>query len=156
DANSTVISTNLVSGVVIGVEALSTNAVARFNVLAGLPVSPIVIEGDDTRISGNFIAVLPDGLHDVDLALDPAFTNQFQGAIQIVQACNNTLIGTDGDGFNDENERNVFGGMLPTALGGADQLIDFYGQNPGTNVVIAGNYFGIGIDGKTKFTNGVP
>ena len=146
----------LVNNVVIGVTPQSTNPVVQFNVFAGMPVSPINLEGNNTRISGNFIAVLPDGLHDVDVALDPNLTGQFQGAIGIGRAGNNTLIGTDGDGLNDDSERNVFGGMLPTAMGGYDHLIEFYSQNPGTNIVIAGNYFGMGIDGKTRFTNGIP
>jgi hypothetical protein len=156
-AAGTVTDTVLINGVVIGVDPGSSKAVAQFNVLAGMPVNPVVIEGDNTRISGNFITVLPDGLHDVDVALNPSGPSlPFRGAIQIGRGGNNTLIGTDGDGVNDENERNVFGGMLPTALGGYDHLIAFSGQNPGTNIVVAGNYVGIGIDAKTKFTNGVP
>lgn len=146
----------LIDNVVIGVPSESTSAVQQFNVFAGMPGAPIVLEGDNHRISGNFIMVLPDGLHDFDVALDPALKDRFLGAIEIGRGGNNTLIGTDGDGVNDENERNIFGGMLPAALGGRDQLIEFYGLNPGTNIVIAGNYFGIGVDGKTQFTNGVP
>lgn len=155
DAAGTVIQTILVNDVKIGVEPAAIHAAEQFNVIAGMPVNPIVIEGDNTRISGNFINVLPDGLHDVDVALDPSLSGQFRGAVQIGRGGNNTLIGTDGDEINDENERNVFGGMLPTALGGYEHLIEFYGQNPGTNVVIAGNYFGVGVDGTTRFTNGV-
>jgi hypothetical protein len=156
DATGTVTNTVLINDVVIGVERGATNAVQQFNVFAGMPVNAIVIEGDNPRISGNFINVLPDGLHDFDPALDNNLSGQFTGAIQIGRGANNTLIGTDGDGKNDANERNVFGGMLPTALGGYDHLIEFYGQNPGTNVVIAGNYIGVGVDGTTYFTNGVP
>lgn len=156
DATLAVTNTVLVNNLVIGAAPKATNAVQQFNVIAGMPVRPINVEGDGTRISGNFITVLPDGLHDVNVALDDALKGQFLGAVAIGRGGNNTLIGVDGDGVNDENERNVFGGMLPFDLDGYEHLIEFYGQNPGTNVVIAGNYVGIGIDGQTRFTNGVP
>ena len=45
---------------------------------------------------------------------------------------------------------------MPPALGGYDHNIEFYGNNLRTNIVIAGNYIGVGIDGVTRFTNGVP
>jgi hypothetical protein len=156
DASGTTTNSVLVNGMVIGVAAKATNAVQQFNVFAGSPGSSIIVEGDATRISGNFIAVLPDGLHDVDPGLDSDFAGQVEAPVEIGRSGNNTLIGTDGDGVNDENERNVFGGMVPTALGGYDHLIEFYSPNPATNVVFAGNYVGVGIDGKTRFTNGVP
>lgn len=156
DGTATVTNTVLVNNLTIGVAAQSQNAVEQFNVLAGMPVNPIQVEGDNTRIAGNYITVLPDGMHDFDMALNPNFSGQFQGAIAIGRSGNNTLIGTDGDGFNDDQERNILGGMVPTAMGGFDELINFYSLNPGTNIVIAGNYAGIAIDGKTRFTNGVP
>ncbi len=155
DAAGTVTNTVLVNNLVIGVEAKATNAVQQFNVIVGMPAIPIIVEGSNTRISGNFVTVLPDGLHDFNVAVDDSLKGNFQGAIEIGRAGNNTLIGVDGDGVNDENERNVFGGMLPPTLEGYPHLIEFYGQSPGTNVVLAGNYIGVGIDGKTKFTNGV-
>lgn len=156
DATLAVTNTILVNDLVIGVAPKATNAVQQFNVIAGMPVRPINVEGDGTRISGNFIMVLPDGLHDVNVALDDSLAGQFQGAVAIGRGGNNTLIGVDGDGVNDENERNVIGGMLPFEMEGYEHLIEFYSQNPGTNVVIAGNYIGLGIDGQTRFTNGVP
>lgn len=149
-----------IDGTIIGV-APSTKedfaaTVAQFNVIVGCPAIPIIIEGSDTRISGNFINVLPDGLHDYDMSLDPAYAGTFEGSIEIGRKPDNTLIGVDGDGFNDANERNVIGGAIPPSLGGYDHNIEFYGNNNRTNIVIAGNYIGIGIDGVTRFTNGVP
>jgi hypothetical protein len=137
----------------IGVKAGSTNARAEFNVIVDMAI-PIIIEGSDTRISGNFLMVLPDGLHDVDIA----FTRpgEFEGAIEIGRSGNNTVIGTDGDGINDADEGNVMGGTVPDNLGGYDHTIEFYGQTPGTNIIVAGNYIGVGVDGSTRFTNGVP
>ena len=79
DAIGTVTNTVLIDGVTIGVTPKSTNAVQQFNVIAGMPSIPIIIEGDDTRISGNFITVLPDGLHDFDVALIPELQGNFEG-----------------------------------------------------------------------------
>lgn len=156
DDAGTTLESILVNDVVIGVPKDSTNAPADFNVLVGIPAIPVIIEGEGTRIAGNFFGVLPDGVREVNLMLDPALAGSFEGFIEIGRAGNNTVIGTDGDGVNDANERNIFGGMLPATFGGYDHSIEFYGQTPGTNIVIAGNFFGLGIDGQTRFTNAVP
>src|SRR5207249_6880327 len=79
----------------------------------------------------------------------------FEGAIEIGRSGNHTLIGTDGDGVNDADERNIIGGAVPKSMGGYPHNIEFYGVT-GTNIVLAGNYIGVGIDGVTQFTNGVP
>ena len=130
---------------------------ADFNVIvpSGLPM---VLEGKNHRVSGNFLNVLPDGLTEYNVALDVANfsnNNQSQGMIQIGRGGDNTVIGTDGDGINDADEGNVMSGTLPASLNGYAHSIEFYGNNPGTNIVIAGNYIGIGVDGMTRFTNGV-
>ena len=152
-----------VDNVTIGVGKSSTNAPAEFNVIVQTAI-PIIIEGNGTRISGNFIGVLPDGVTEYNVAFPTdsggnlIWTGDFQyeGAIEIGRAGNNTVIGTDGDGVNDANERNVIVGTVPSSMNGYDHTIEFYGNNPGTNIVIAGNYIGVGIDGTTYFTNGVP
>ncbi len=158
DKDGTGVTTNniLVSGVTIGVAKGAANARAEFNVISSIPAIPIIIEGDATRIAGNFINVLPDGLHDYDPAFDPAVAGNFEGNIEIGRGGNNTLIGTDGDGVNDADERNIFSGAVSPAMSGYDHNIEFYGQNPGTNIIVAGNYIGVGIDGTTRFTNNVP
>lgn len=156
-ADDTLLQRIYVNDVVVGVAANAANAPAEFNVIAGVPQSPIVLEGSGTRIAGNFIEVLPNGLTDYDPAFDPTvFPNTFRGAIAIGPAGNNTQIGTDGDGVNDADERNVIGGTVPEAMGGYRHTVEFYGTTPGTNIVIAGNFVGVGIDGRTWFTNGVP
>ena len=156
DENNAVTNTILVSGVTVGVGKTSTTPRAEFNVMTGIPAIPIIIEGDDTRIAGNFINVQPDGLHDYNPAFDDAVAGNFEGNIEIGRAGNNTVIGTDGDGVNDADERNIFSGVVPPSLQGYDHNVEFYGQTPGTNIVVAGNYFGVGVDGATRFTNGVP
>jgi hypothetical protein len=154
DENAVVTNVVTIDNTVIGVSKNSTNAPADFNIFVGQPTTPIVLEGNGTRISGNYIMVLPNGTSDYNVT-DLVPGAQFQGAIRIGPDGNNTLIGVDGDGTNDDNERNVIGGAYPAAKGGYDHTIEFYNQN-GTNIVIAGNYIGLGIDGSSRFTNGVP
>lgn len=161
DENNTVLESILIRNVVVGVPKDSTNPTADFNVFCGIPAIPVIIEGEDLRLSGNFFNVFPDGMRDYNPALD-GLSGTFEGNIEIGRAGNNTVIGVDGDGVNDIHERNVFSGVVPEAtiggnpLGGYDHNIEFYGQTPGTNIVIAGNYLGVAIDGATRFTNGVP
>lgn len=143
--------------IIVGVKPGSTNATAEFNVFCGIPAIPIIIEAAGTRISGNFFNVFPSGDRDFNPPLvDPAFAGVFEGNIEIGRANNNTIIGVDGDGVNDANERNIFSGVLPESQGGYDHNIEFYGQTPGTNIIVAGNYFGVAVNGTTRFTNGVP
>ena len=139
----------------VGVGSAATNAPAEFNVFAGMQI-PVIVEGADLRISGNYLNVLPSGTNDVNNALN-GLPNE--GAIQVGRDGRGTLIGTDGDGVNDENERNIFGGVIPQTidpLNGYRHVIEFYGSGARSDVVVAGNYFGVGIDGTTRFTHGVP
>lgn len=142
-----------IDGTTVGVPVGSANAPADFNVIVGMGI-PVILEGNSSRIAGNFIGVLPDGLHDVNVGMDRP--GESEGAIQIGGGCNNTVIGTDGDGVNDGDERNIIGGTMPFWEGGYDHTIEFYACDPGTNIVVAGNYVGVGIDGATWFTNAVP
>jgi hypothetical protein len=48
---------------IIGVRRGSANPRAEFNVLVG-SIIPLALEGHEFRVSGNFIGVMPDGLHD--------------------------------------------------------------------------------------------
>jgi len=140
---------------VIGVKAGSANPRAEFNVMVDL-VIPIIIEGAATRISGNFIGVLPDGMTRVP---NPDYTIGWEGHIELARAPYNIVIGTDGDGVNDADERNLLSGgvhsslALSTSEATYDHIIEFYGGGTRTNIIIAGNYIGVAIDGKTFFTN---
>lgn len=156
DENNEVTNTVLIANVTIGVATNSPNPRAEFNVITGIPAIPIIIEGENLRISGNFFNVMPDGLRDYNPSFDEPVAGNFEGNIEIGRAGNNTVIGTDGDGVNDAEERNILSGVVPPSLSGYDHNIEFYGQTPGTNIVIAGNYIGVGVDGATRFTNGVP
>ena len=148
----------LVNDLIVGVGPNATDARAEMNVINGVTTIPIIIEGSRARISGNFLNVFPSGLRDYNPALDADISTHyenFEGAIEIGRGGNSTVIGTDGDGKNDADERNVIAGTVPPPKG-YDHTIEFYGQTPGTNIVIAGNFIGIGVNGSTRFTNGVP
>ena len=154
---------------VIGVGNNSVKPRAEFNVFVGQAI-PAIIEGDNTRVSGNFMGVFPDGLHDYIVSfvqntyLNTNYANygdsQFQGNLELGDHTT-ALIGTDGDGVNDADEGNVFGGAIPdmtlngVSYAGYSHHVAFYG-GPRSAIVVAGNYFGIGVDGVTRFTNGVP
>jgi hypothetical protein len=145
----------LADDMVIGVTPGTKKPEAEFNVIAGMKV-PIAIEGNNLRVSGNFIGVLPSGTNEFNNAV-AGLPNE--GAIQIGRTDGNIVIGTDGDGINDAAERNVFAGVISKLVDpahGYGHLIEFYGGGLRTNIIIAGNYIGIGVDGVTRFTNGVP
>ncbi|HVR37385.1 MAG TPA: hypothetical protein VMS21_16240, partial [Methylomirabilota bacterium] len=138
--------------ITVGVAKDATNPRAQFNVIVGMTI-PVIIEGAGTRISGNFLSVMPDGVTDYNVTL--IHGQGFEGQIEIGRDGANTVIGTDGDGVNDADERNIMGGVIPRSYNpqGYDTVIEFYGGNNRTNVVIAGNYIGVGVDGETWFTN---
>ncbi len=145
----------LVDDVSVGVKPGSANPEAQFNVIVGMKI-PVIIEGKNLHVSGNFIGVLPSGTNEFNNAV-AGLPNE--GAIQIGRSDGDIVIGTDGDGINDAAERNVLAGVIPTTIepvNGYASLINFYGGGLRTNIVIAGNYIGVGVDGKTRFTNGVP
>jgi hypothetical protein len=61
----------------------------------------------------------------------------------------NIRVGTDGDGVGDDLERNVISGTVEAGVaisGGAGNYV--------RNVLVAGNYIGLGADGKTVISNG--
>jgi len=141
-----------INGTVIGVEKSAADAVvarAQFNILIG-ELIPIGLEGANARLSGNFFNVFPDGLTDYNANVAPPILEAF---IEIGGLVNNLVLGTDGDGVNDAEERNIFGGVT---IARDNRLLEFYGPSVSslrTNIVIAGNYFGVAVDGVTRFTN---
>lgn len=133
-------------GLVVGTDGDGTNDAQEFNVIVGCHIA-LAIEAPDLRVSGNYINVFPDGLTFVDV--DAAYNNLAAvysddptiESIENGRFTENTVIGTNGDGKSDGNERNIFAHSV------YDQDIEFYSN--ATNVVVAGNYFGVGIDGVT-------
>ncbi len=137
------------NGIVIGVEKNAPDAAtarSQFNVIVGEYI-PLGLEGHDQRISGNFFNVFPDGITDYNI--DGNGDHTLQAFIEIGRSGDNLVIGTDGDGHNDADERNIFGGVT---LCDDFNLLEWYGCTS-SNTIIAGNYFGVGVDGVTRFTN---
>ncbi len=123
----------------LGVAAGSANPRAEFNLwITGYGYDS---EGLNYRMSGNWFNVLPDGTTGVDLSVQSP-DQQEDGFLEVGRNTSNLIIGTDGDGVNDADEGNIFG-----PLTGGGVCMDFY-SDPRTNIVIAGNYFGVDINGK--------
>ena len=140
----------------IGVAPGSKNPRAEFNVQVG---GYITMDLGGTansvyHIAGNFLNVFPDGLHDFNID-----GNSYAGVDHIVEAIfefgspgPGSVFGTDGDGVNDAEERNVIGGITQANDG---NVWECYGNGP-DHMRMAGNYFGVGVDGVTRFSNGGP
>src|SRR4030095_11568383 len=107
------------------------------------------------KIAGNYVNLFPNGL--TFLGIDESYQawvdvysadpDADHGDVTIEnwengRVADNTTIGTDGNGISDAEERNIFGHTAYDVHG------EFYGA--ATNVVIAGNYFGVGVDGITR------
>ena len=140
----------------IGVAPKSTNAPAEFNIQIGGYIS-MDLGGNENSIfhvSGNFINVYPDGMHDFNID-----GNTTDGVDHIVEAIfefgspgPGSVFGTDGDGVNDAEERNIIGGITQANDG---NVWECYGNGP-DHMRISGNYFGVAVDGTTRFRNGGP
>jgi len=128
----------------VGVKAGSTNARAEFNVMVAQGYH-VTGEQIGARVSGNFMGVLPDGMTPYDITVENP--GAFGGAtIEIGRYNNSTnLVGTDGDGINDAEEGNVFG-----PLSGGNRIVGFFSTG-NKRFIIAGNYFGVAVDGVTRF-----
>ena len=131
------------SGLIFGTDGDGTNDRAEFNVTLGSRIA-LAIELPNTKISGNYFNVFPDGLTFVNVETIYEQLVALEGgesveSIENGRVADNTTIGTDGDGVSDEDERNIFAHSV------YNHDIEVY--TAGTNIVIAGNYFGVGIDG---------
>src|SRR5262249_39802274 len=98
--------------------------------------------------AGNYFNVFPDGNHfvnvDAVLASILALGEDAGESVENIEngrVTDDTVIGTNGDGVSDSDERNV---MIHPAY---DHDIEFYSS--AKRAVVAGNYFGVGIDGVT-------
>lgn len=142
------------SGCIIGTDGDGSNDRAEFNVMVGCRIA-MALEAPGVRVAGNYVNVFPDGLSFVDI--DQSFAlwrdafiaggaNPAELEVSIENLENgdlpeNSIVGTNGDGVSDADERNVFGNTVYL------NTIEFYRAGP--NIVLAGNYFGVGVDGTT-------
>jgi hypothetical protein len=129
----------------VGVAARSPTPRAEFNVfVTGYGFDS---QGGPFQVSGNFWGVLPDGVTAADMSVLNGGAQQGDGFTEYGDP-HDIVIGTDGDGVNDDQEGNIFG---PIAGGGA-VCIDFY-HGPQSNIVVAGNYFNADIHGNSFGAN---
>jgi titin len=122
----------------IGTDGLGGNNHRERNIIASESHGRIVVSGantSDNRISGNYIGVTPSG--------NDRYSFCIQGII-IAHGARRTLIGTDGDGNGDVDERNL--------LAGHGTAVEVYGAET-SETVIAGNYFGLSASGTQAFGN---
>lgn len=124
-------------GHVFGTDGDGVDDRAEFNVIVAHAIGVQFEDTRDIKVSGNFIGVMPDGL-----STPPAEVIELlEGdAVEGAGLAGTIVIGTDGDGVADADERNLIGGMR-------DDVIDLYG--PAERFVVAGNYIGVGVDGVT-------
>ena len=142
------------SGCIIGTDGDGVNDRAEFNVMVGCRIA-MALEVPGARIAGNYVNVFPDGVSFVDIdqshalwwdafiagGADPAELEVSVENLENGDSTENTVVGTNGDGVSDADERNVFGNTVYS------NTIEFYRAGP--NIVLAGNYFGVGVDGVT-------
>lgn len=139
-------------GAILGTDGDGVNDRAEFNVVLGArDAFPLELPG--ARISGNYVNVFPNGNTFVDIdAIYQLWRDAFEAGgsdpddVHIENYENGrrtegTVIGTNGDGVSDSDERNIFGHVV------YDHHGEFYSSS--ANAVLAGNYFGVGVDGVT-------
>jgi len=119
------------NGNYIGTDGDGINDDSEGNLISGNGRNGILVaKSDDNTIAGNFIGT--------DATGKVAIPNNRGG----INGCENTVIGTDGDGLSDELEGNLISGNS-----GAGVL-------PRTNCIVAGNYIGTDVSGLLALPNG--
>ena len=131
------------AGLVFGTDGDGQNDPAEFNISVGMGLA-LNLAAPDTKVAGNFFNVFPNGTKFLDLSTIALLDGFGIEAIEN-RGADNMIIGTDGDGVSDANERNIFGPVL------SDTVVRFSG--PATNIAFAGNYVGVGTDGQSAVTN---
>ena len=142
------------SGITVGVAKNSANPRAEFNIIMSQAQS-IAIQGERTRYCGNFFNVLADGMNQY-FPEPQRYPGSPTGITMPTEAfigqnyAGYDVIGTDGDGVNDAEERNVMAGLPRKRANGCAQINHQCGCY---NIKVAGNYIGVAVDGVTRWTN---
>lgn len=131
---------------VAGTDGDGYNDRAEFNVMLGCRIA-LALELTGARVSGNYGNVFPNGntFPDIDALFEQQVAIARGGTLEFLEngrVSSNTIVGTDGDGVSDSDERNIIAHTIYRAH------IQFY-TAPAANIVVAGNYFGVGVDGVT-------
>ncbi|MCC6232808.1 MAG: hypothetical protein IT580_09205 [Verrucomicrobiales bacterium] len=135
-------------GLIYGTDSDGRNDIGEGNIATGMHIA-LALELPRARVSGNYFNLLADGktwvnVNDVHQAQLDAGREAGDSSVENYENGRETtasVIGVDGDGVNDANERNI---LNTTAY---DTLIEFYSNANGC--VIAGNHFGVATDGVT-------
>lgn len=133
------------SGLVFGTDGDGLDDRGEANISVGLELT-LGLELPGARISGNRFNVFPDGLTFLDMRAYS--TEHHLGSMEVFEngrGREGTLIGTDGDGVSDADERNVFAPV------NYKHMFEFYGGTPADKTVIAGNLIGVGVDGVSPY-----
>jgi hypothetical protein len=127
------------SGLIFGTDGDGQNDPAEFNICMGMGLA-INLQTPSVKVAGNFINVFPSGTRFLDLSTITLLDGAGVEAIEN-RAADNMVIGTEGDGVSDASERNIIGPVF------SDTLARLSGA--ATNIVFAGNYVWVGIDGQS-------
>ncbi len=107
------------------------------NVISGNGTTGISLHSTGNQVSGNKIGVDSTGLVGIGNTYDGIFIDGY-----------NNLVGTDGDGIADEDERNIISANATGLNGSAGVTI--YGGNGN---IVAGNFIGTDISGNNALGN---
>jgi hypothetical protein len=132
---------NYSEGLVAGTDGDGITDRGEFNVTAGCHIT-FALELPGARISGNYVNVFPNGTNFVNIDASAEVIGDSVEFLENGRAAHNMIVGTDGNGVSDSDERNIVGHTV------YDVHLEVY--TAGTNVVVAGNYFGVGVDGVTQ------
>lgn len=133
------------SGLIYGTDGDGMGDRGEGNISMGVELA-LGLELPGARISGNRFNVFPDGLTFLDMKAYS--TAHHLGSMEVFEngrGREGTLIGTDGDGVSDADERNVFAPV------NYKHMFEFYGGTPADKTVIAGNLIGVGVDEMTPY-----
>lgn len=134
-------------GLFAGTDSDGFNDAAEGNVFFGLRLA-LALELPEAITAGNLFNIRPNGRNFVNV--EDIYQAQLEAGVDVTTTVENyengrmttgSVIGVRGDNINDANERNVFNFAI------YDHLIEFYSN--ASNIVIAGNHFGVGVDGTT-------
>ncbi len=133
-------------GLIFGTDSDTLEDRAERNVVVGTHIA-LALELPHNRVHGNYFNVLPDGktfldpddIHQAQLDTGRSPNDSSVENYENGRQTEGSVLGTDGNRINDAEERNVFGHVK------YEHSLEFYSN--ANNCVIAGNYFGVGIDG---------
>ncbi|HYC58445.1 MAG TPA: hypothetical protein VEK79_02660 [Thermoanaerobaculia bacterium] len=104
----------------------------------------VAVQGRRTRVSGNYIGVGANGTvalpNDIGVRINCLFA---------APLADGTIVGTDGDGIADAQERNIISGNST----GTGAGVELAGTSPCVGQRIAGNYIGLNANGTAALPN---